>query len=731
MTAQQIQSFLQDNQQPYPKRFQVLLEKMTQYHNNVESDAPLLYKAYKFAENAHKTQFRRSGEPYFEHVFETGVILAELSMDTTTVIAGFLHDVVEDTNISSNTIAEEFNPVVAELVLGVTKIGGIKFDSNQERQAENFLKMFLSVAQDIRVLVIKFADRLHNMRTLYSLPVIKQRRIAIETRDVYAPLASRLGMYSLKMEFEDLAFKYLEPEFYKALDKQIRSQRDEMERYIARFSDTIREILGKKGIQTKIYGRIKHHYSIHRKMLRQNKKFDEIFDILAIRVIVPEESDCYAALGHIHSNFVMIPERFRDFINVPKQNGYRSLHTTVIGLDKRLVEIQIRTADMHHSAEVGIAAHWKYKESKKGTDDLEKQIKWLRELVEALKNDPTNDAEFMEMLKIDLFQDEIFVFTPNNDLIKLPHGATPLDFAFNVHTEVGLKCLGAKVNGRIMPLNAPLSSGDRVEIITSNNYNISYNWLSFVKTTKAINKIRKWLRQNEYEQSVKLGEEILEKGLRRLKMADRLKEAKERFTDLGFQTLDLFYQALGKGDITMRDVVNRLFRADESSQEAETEEGGFTSLLKRTVLRTPQGIRIQGIENMMVNLAKCCNPLPGDSIVGFITRGRGITIHRSECKNIPKLQIEQDRFIDVEWDISGGKKFVTHLKIICEDRRNMVYDISDVIRDTKTNMLGINFELEGKIGYGNVAIEVESVKHANRIIAKIQKIPGILNIERI
>lgn len=714
---------------PYPEKFQQLLNTVSSYNTNVAEDEALLYKAYNFAKNAHKGQFRRTGEEYFEHVFSTALILSELSMDTTTIIAGFLHDVVEDTNISAMTIAEEFTPVIAELVQGVTKIGGIKFGSTQEQQAENFLKMFLSVAQDIRVLIVKFADRLHNMRTLYSLPVIKQRRIAIETRDIYAPLASRLGMYSLKMEFEDLAFKYLEPDFYKNLDRLVKSQKEEMEAYIKRFSAHIQKSLARAGLEVRIFGRLKHYYSIHKKMLRQGKKLDEIYDVMAIRVIVKTVADCYATLGIVHQEFVPVSERFRDFIAKPKTNGYQSVHTTVVGLDNKMIEVQIRTEDMHRTAEVGIAAHWKYKESKGDGSELDNQVKWLRELVEALKNDPKNDAEFMEMLKIDLFQDEIFVFTPNNDLLMLPKAATPLDFAFAVHTEVGLKCLGAKVNGRIVPLNSQLTSGDRVEVLTSNNYNLSYNWLSFVKTSRAKNKIRKWLRQNEYEQSVRLGEEILEKGFRRLKMADKIKEAKERFGEMNYQTADLFYQAMGKGDITLRDVVNKLFRTEESDPTPEN-ESGLMSLL-RPFTRSPQGIRIQGIDGMMVNFAHCCNPIPGDDIVGFVTRGRGITIHRSECRNIPKLSAEEDRFLDVEWDISGAKKFITHLKIMCEDRKNMIYDISDAIRETKTNMLSINFEAENKIGQGDLAIEVESVKHAKRIMTKIKKIPGVLSIERI
>lgn len=708
----------------FPKKFSALLDAVRKYNDNIDNDIPLLWKAFQFSHNAHMGQFRRSGEPYFEHVYQTTMILTDLSMDTITLCAGLLHDVVEDTLVSEEIIAEEFPSTVAFLVKGVTKIGGIKFNSEQEQQAENFRKMLLGVAEDIRVLIIKFADRLHNMRTLGSLPLVKQRRIAIETRDVYAPLAHRLGMYRLKMEMEDLALKYLEPRIFSALEKKVSAKREELEEYIRNFTTVIDKKLRENGIEAVIFGRLKHFYSIYNKMKRQNKPFEEIYDVLAIRVIVNTVGECYGALGLIHELYKPLPHRFRDFIANAKMNGYQSVHSTVM-VDSKPIEVQIRTHEMHKTAEVGIAAHWKYKESK-DRDSLDKYIQWLRDLVDMLKSDSSNEDDFMETLKIDLFKDEIFVFTPKGDLITLPKGATTLDFAFAVHTEVGLHCIGAKVNSKIVPLNTELTSGDQVEIITSANHSPSYNWLKYVQTSKAKSRIRKWLQRNEFEQSVKLGEEILEKGLRRLKKADKIKEVRERYEEMGFQTLDLFHQALGKGDLTLREVVNTLLDETEKTEESDST---FEKIL-RPFTRTTQGVSIQGLDNVMVQFARCCNPIPGDDIVGFITRGRGITVHRSNCKNIPKIESDQDRLIDVTWDIKSGRTFITRMTIICEDRKNMMYDIVAVIREMNTNMLSVNFDVEGKLARGQVAILVENVRHADRIITKIKKIPGILSVER-
>jgi GTP pyrophosphokinase len=706
----------------FPQDFSELLDKIKIYNSNVEADTPILWKAYKFAQEAHKTQYRRSGEPYFVHLYQTALILAELNMDTPTICAGLLHDILEDTNISEEIVSNEFSAQILQFVKGVTKIGGIKFMSEQQQQAQNFRKMLLSVADDIRVIIIKFADRLHNMRTLDALPPKKQRRIALETRDVYAPLAHRLGMYRIKMEMEDLALKYIDPEVYKELNQKIADQQKRSQKDIDDFIKLININLAKESIEARVFGRIKNFNSIYNKMIRQNRPLEEIFDILAIRVIVDSITHCYSVLGIVHQKFTPITERFRDFIATPKTNGYQSVHTTVIGPKGIPIEIQIRTEEMDKTAEVGIAAHWKYKESGE-SDELDRHIQWLRDLVDMLKNDTKDDEEFLETLKIDLFNDEIFLFTPKGDLIKLPIHSTALDFAFAVHTEVGYRCIGAKVNGKIVSLNTKLSSGDRIEVITSNNHNVSYNWLRFVTTNRAKHRIRKWLQRYEFEQSVKLGEEILEKGLRKAKLASKIKDAKSKFAEMGYSTENLYYQALGKGDLTVKQIIRELYTTEEPKTPTD-----ILNNIKQ--YRSTNGISVSGYENMLVQLAKCCNPIPGDEIIGFITRGRGITVHRHDCRNIPNLEEERDRFIDVKWQVKAGRTFVTRINLIGEDRTNLIYDVSQIIHDQHTNMLSINFSVEGKLARGQVAVMVESLKHAERIIQKLKNIPGVLSIDR-
>lgn len=713
---------MKNNPEKYPQEFERLLDLIKRYNANYQADIPLLWKAYRFSEEAHKDQYRQSGEPYFEHLYQTALVLAELNMDTPTICAGLLHDTLEDTNISEEALADEFSPLIVQFVKGVTKIGGIKFQSEEQQQAQNYRKMLLSVADDIRVIIIKFADRLHNMRTLDALPEKKRRRIALETRDVYAPLAHRLGIYRIKMEMEDLALKHLEPEIYAELDEQITAQKKRSEKDIEDFIELIESYMQTEKIDARVFGRIKNYYSIYNKMLRQNRPLEEIFDILAIRIIVNSITECYAVLGIVHQRFTPITERFRDFIATPKSNGYQSVHTTVIGPRGIPIEIQIRTEEMDKTAEVGIAAHWKYKEPGQ-QDELDRHIRWLRELVETLKNETKDDEDFLETLKIDLFNDEIFVFTPKGDLIKLPVNATALDFAFAVHTEVGFHCIGAKVNGKIVSLNHKLSSGDRIEIITSNNVNVSYNWLRFVTTNRAKTRIRKWLQRYEFEQSVKLGEEILEKELRKAKLNDKIKEVKNKYQSFGFDKLNLFYQAIGKGDLTVRSIIQELYQKEEKGPELE--EGPRIKQFRST-----NGISVSGYENMLVQLAKCCNPIPGDKIIGFITRGRGITVHRHDCPNIPNLEEEKDRFIDVKWQVKAGRTFVTRINIVGEDRASLIYDVSQVVHDLHTNMLGINFTVEGKLARGQVAVMVESLKHAEHIMQKLKNIGGVLTVER-
>ncbi|MDD5709814.1 MAG: bifunctional (p)ppGpp synthetase/guanosine-3',5'-bis(diphosphate) 3'-pyrophosphohydrolase [Candidatus Marinimicrobia bacterium] len=712
-----------DVKETYPQEFETLIGIIRSYNHNCEADIPLLWKAFKFAREAHKDQYRQSGEPYFEHLYHTAFILADmLKMDTATICAGLLHDTLEDTNISEETLSNEFSPLISRFVKGVTKIGGIKFQSEEQQQAQNFRKMLLSVSEDIRVVLIKLADRLHNMRTLYALPEKKRRRIALETREVYAPLAHRLGINTIKSEMEDLSLKYLDPEVYAEMNEKITAKQKQTQKDIDVFTDEIKKYLAGENIKARVFGRIKNYYSIYNKMIRQNRPLEEIFDILAIRIIVESVTQCYAALGIVHQRYTPITERFRDFIATPKSNGYQSVHTTVIAPNGNPIEIQIRTQEMDNTAEVGIAAHWIYKEAGK-PDELDKNIKWLREMVEGLKDETRDDEDFLHALKIDLYRDEIFVFTPKGDLIKLPVGATALDFAFAVHTEVGYRCIGAKVNGKIVSLNAKLSSGDRIEIITSNNDNVSYNWLRFVTTSRAQSRIRKWLQRYEFEQSIRLGEEILEKEMRKAKLSDKIKDVKSKYDALGFETLNLFYQAIGKGDITVRNIIQELYQKEEEKTPLSEEP-------KLKQFRSTNGISVSGYENMLVQLAKCCNPIPGDKIIGFITRGRGITVHRHDCPNIPNLEEEKDRFIDVKWQVKAGRTFVTRINIIGEDRSNLIYDVSQVIHDLHTNMLGINFTVEGKLARGQVAVMVESLRHAENIIQKLKRVSGVLTVDR-
>jgi len=712
----------------YPKEFIDLIDRIRKYNPQVEKDIPLLWKTYNFAKKGHANQFRLSGVPYFAHLYNTTIILTELSMDTTTICAGLLHDILEDTEFSKKIIANEFSETIANIVEGVTKINDIEFNSQEDRQASNFRKMLLSVANDIRVIIVKFADRLNNMRTLDAMPKSKQKRISLETRDVYAPLAHRLGMYKIKSELEDLSFKYLQPNQYKFLKEQVLKNRKSFDEYINKFKKIIHNSLIENNISAKILGRTKNLSSINKKMNHQNKKLDEIFDILAIRILVDKVSDCYAVLGIIHQQFKPITERFRDFIATPKSNGYQSVHTTIIGPEGKNIEIQIRTNEMNRIAETGIAAHWKYKEPGKDMDEIDKKILWLRELIDILKYDPSSSEDFMEILKIDLFKDEIFVFTPKGDLITLPQKATALDFAFAVHTGIGFSCIGSKVNSRIVPLNTTLSSGDKVEIFTSNNIKPSYNWLKFVKTNRAKSCIRRWFRKNEYIGSVNLGKEILDKKLRKAKMADKIKIISKKYEEMGFQTQDLFYQSIGKGEITIKEIIDKLCKENKLSDEKETKNQKFFPRFHRS---TSKGITVQGVNNIMVNFDKGCNPIPGDDIVGYITRGKGITIHRSDCPNIPTEEKELDRLIEVNWDKNIDYTFYSHLNILSENRDGILNDISNVIKNMKTSIASINLKSQDTVVQGNITIIVDNLKHTKNVIKKLKKIPGIIKVERI
>ena len=716
-----------ETEEKYNKQFRELVDIVETYHENGHAQIEKLWEAYQFGKKAHEGQLRKSGDPYFDHCVEVAKILASLHMDTTTIMASLLHDVVEDTGYTFEDVAEKFGEEVANLVDGVTKLGDIKFKSRQEKQAGNFRKMLLSVAEDIRVIIIKFADRVHNMRTLEYLPPIKQRRIAIETRDVYAPLAHRLGMAKLKWEMEDLVLKTLDREAYYKIQQGIAEKRDERVKYIERFAEPIREQLKQYSINAKIIGRPKHFYSIYGKMKRRNKPLDEIYDLLAIRIIVDKVEGCYTVLGIIHQLFTPVQDRFKDFIATPKINGYQSIHTTVIGPDGKMVEIQIRTHEMNKTAEEGVAAHWRYKEGDDSEDEVDKQVKWLRDLVDILQNDSENPKEFMNTLKIDLFKDEIFVFTPKGDLVQLPKGSTPVDFAFEVHTEVGLHCIGSKLNGKIVPLNTEIKSGDTVEIITSDTQSPSYSWLKFVKTTKAISSIKRWIRRNQLEESVKLGKEILEKEIKRLKTDITYKKVRNAYSDLGYKKEEDLFAAVGNGEETVKDLVKELEpeKEIEDVEEVDDKERFFSLARKKA-----KGVKVQGISNMMIKFSNCCSPIPGDPIIGFVTRGRGVSIHRSDCKNIPALLKDEDRRIEVDWDVAKDQSFMVRLKLLAEERKGFLRNITEALADYETNILSVDLKVEGALITCILIIEVENLKQLNKVMSRIRTVETLISVER-
>ena len=713
----------------YPKQFMELYEQV----NNVSDDDSdnvkrLLWEAFDFGITHHEGQKRKSGEPYFNHCVEVAKILAGWKMDHNTIIGGLLHDSVEDTGASLADIREKFGEDITNLVDGVTKLGGIKFSSRAEKQAGNFMKMLLSVAKDLRVIIIKFADRLHNMQTIEHLSRMKQHRIAVETRDVFVPLAHRLGMANVKSNLEDLVFKTLKPKEYKDLDSKIKSSRKDREKYIKLLSDPLQTELNKLNLTANIYGRVKSHASIFGKMIKRDKTFKEIYDHLAIRIIVEKIEDCYLTLGIIHNQFTPVQERFKDFIASPKSNAYQSIHTTIVGPGGKLIEIQIRTHDMEATAEIGVAAHWQYKEGGTKLKDVDSNVKWLRELVEILQSESSDPREFMNLLKIDLFSDEIFVFTPNGDLKKLPINSTPIDFAFHVHTEVGLHCLGAKINHSIVPLNTKLKNGDSIEIITSKTQKPSYGWLNFVVTTKARTHIKKVLINQQFEESIELGKEILLKTLRRMKMKNKYDEIEQSYQKFGFNKIEQLLEAIGKGDLTIRDILQKINPEQEDALDQDTPEAE-TSFFNFARSKT-KGIKLQGISNLMVSFGKCCNPIPGDEMIGFVTRGRGITVHKTDCSSLPLLNKESDRLIPVEWDVDKKDLFNVRLKVVGEDRKGLLNNLTDCINKFDINIVSVDSKVKDTLAIIYFIIQINNVRQLERIFRKMTKISGVDFIER-
>ena len=713
----------------YPKKFLNLFENISLSDGSSQDEIrDLLWQAYEFAITHHEGQKRHSGEPYFNHCLAVANMLAQWKMDHFTIIGGMLHDTIEDTDASIQDINSLFGEDIASLVNGVTKLGGIRFSSREAKQAGNFMKMLLSVAQDLRVIIIKFADRLHNMRTIEYLPRIKRHRIAMETRDVYAPLAHRLGMAQVKWQLEDLVLQTLNPKAFGEIDSKIKSSRRVREKYISGITRSLLIELNKNNIQAIVYGRVKSYSSIYGKMVKRGKSFEEIYDKLAIRLVVNKIEECYLTLGILHQHFTPIQDRFKDFIATPKSNAYQSIHTTVIGPNGKLVEIQIRTKEMEETAEIGVAAHWYYKQDGASSKSIDSHVQWLRELVEILQAESSDPREFMHLLKIDLFSDEIFVFTPNGDLFQLPVNATPIDFAFSVHTEVGLHCIGAKIDHKVVPLNTVLKNGDTVEVLTSKSQNPSYGWLKFVVTSKARNHINRFLQKATREESIKLGQQLLEKTLRRLKRFDLITDVKESYAKFGHNNSDSFLEAIGSGDLFIRDILKKIQPEEgvELGKEPVEEEKRFLDFARSR----SKGIKLQGIKNLMVTFGKCCNPIPGDEMVGFVTRGRGITVHHSSCKSLPLLNEESDRLMPVEWDVARSDIFNVRLKVESLDRKGMLKEITEVISSSNINITSVDMKVKDVLSTGYFIVQVNNLKQLDRVINKVSKIPGVDGVER-
>jgi GTP pyrophosphokinase len=693
-------------------------------------DQELLARAYRFSERAHAGQKRKSGEDYVIHVVEVAKVLAELGLDSVTVASGLIHDVVEDTDITVEDVEREFGSEIAQIVDGLTKIGTLSFNSAQERQVENYRKLLLSVAKDARVIIIKLADRLHNMRTLDWLPDEKRRRIALETRDLYAPLAHRFGMARMRWELEDLAFKYLEPEDYRALAGVVAQKRTEREALIAQLVEPIERGLIRAGMtDVEVTGRPKHLWSIDKKMKQRDKPYEEIYDLLAIRVLVNTVPECYHALGVIHDGWSPLQERIKDYIAQPKSNGYQSLHTTVFGPGRQLFEIQIRTREMHRTAEFGIAAHWRYKDQAASADELDRHLAWFRQVLE-LQLDAKSPDEFLEFLKLDLYQDEIFVFTPTGDVIQLPKGATPIDFAFAVHTEVGAHCHGAKVNGRIAPLSRQLKNSETVEILTSPLARPSRDWLAHVRTGRARHKIRQWLRHEEQRTSAKVGREILDRELRRRKLArpdDARLNAVAR--ELNLNDATHLIASVGQGDVPVLQVLSALFPDQQMVTEAPAKPSAFERLVDRMRGNT-KGVRIQGVDGLMVRYAQCCQPVPGDPVVGYVTRGRGVSIHRADCPNLLFLVHEPERRLEIDWQESEGERFMVRMAMQGYDRRGLYADVAAAVSATGTDIRSMELRtMDGRVN-GSVLVEVENLAHLQKILKSVRRVKGITEVSR-
>ncbi|MBL6826552.1 MAG: bifunctional (p)ppGpp synthetase/guanosine-3',5'-bis(diphosphate) 3'-pyrophosphohydrolase [Candidatus Marinimicrobia bacterium] len=713
---------IKNNDEVIVNKSKALLKRIPTKKNRKQVENALQYSI-----KMHGGQVRKSGLPFVSHCIDVANILIDWNMDHTTVVSALLHDVVEDTEVKLSDIEEEFGSDVASLVDGVTKVENIAFRSKEHKQAENFTKLFLSLARDLRVIIIKFADRLNNMETIQYLSSNKRIEIALETKEIFVPLAHRLGMAKLKWQLEDLSLKCLDLKAFNSIKKKIETSARLNEDILSNMIRPIKTELSSYKIESNIFGRYKSISSIHRKIENTGKEFEDIYDLYAIRIIVDKIEECYLALGVIHSIYPPLQDRFKDFIATPKTNGYQSIHTTVLTKDNRFTEFQIRTKDMDRTAEVGVAAHWLYK----GNDEMEEfdsQVLWLRDLLSMLNSDSSDPEELMDLLKIDMFEDEIFVFTPRGDLIKLPVNSTPLDFAFAIHGDLGFTTVRSKVNKKLVPLSYSLKSGDIVEIETSKNQTPNSGWLKFVKTSRAKHEISKYLRKIELEESIKIGNEILEKSLRKLKILDRLSEFKKGYAIAGFKTLNNMLSDIGRGGVIIKDVIPKIFPDLKKNLPKEIDQTEFIEIARSDV----DGINLDGLKNLVVNYGKCCNPIPGDDVIGYISRGRGLIIHELSCTNLSSLSSNQDRLVSVNWNAKENLAFRSKIHITCIDTAGMLNEIANIISKNNLNMLDVSTDVtEGSIANIWIICKVQSRAKLNAVIKDIQKLKNVDSVERV
>ena len=706
-------------------------------------DSKQIMKAYNYAVEHHGDQKRRSGEPYIIHPINVAYILAGVGLDEATICAALLHDVVEDTDVTDGDLRREFSDEIADMVEGVTKLGNMMFSSVEEQQVEDYRKMFLAMGKDIRVIIIKLADRLHNMRTLKFLKRDRQIANAKETMEIYAPLANRLGLYSMKWELEDLSFKYLYPEEYHELVEGINKKREERLKFIEKIMADIRVQLKKQHIDAEVTGRAKHLYSIYRKMKRDNKTLDQIYDLFALRILVNSIKDCYAALGVVHEMYSPMPGRFKDYIAVPKPNMYQSIHTTLLGDKGTPFEVQIRTWDMHRVAEYGIAAHWAYKEAsyfgkKQSVKVEEDKLAWLRESLEWQK-DMQDPQEFLATLKTELFEDEVYVFTPKGAIKILPRNATPIDFAYSIHEEIGNHMTGCKINSKMMPIITPLKSGDIIEIITSDNSKgPSRDWLKFVKSTKAKNKINGWFKKAEKSENIEKGKDLIEKEIKRIGMSHS-DLFKQEYIDAmldryKYKNIEDMYAAVGFGANSAVKVIARMLQEYRKEHQEENVEEKIEELRKQKESKqkpSSSGVVVEGIDNCLIKLSKCCNPLPGDEIIGYITKGRGVSVHRKDCVNVKDLLTEENRIIGVKWYEKAKENYNVTLEVLANDRKGLLVDILNTVKETKANLMGVSTKTtKERIAIMDIDLEVENIEELNKVIRNIKKVDSVYEVRR-